>query len=169
MKKDILEKGAIVQRDRETFAIAPPIPAGLTSPAQLRKIAEVAEKFGAAALKLTSAQRIAIIGISEEDLDPAWADLEMVPSGVIGPCVRSVKICPGTTYHPTDIKQFILIRDYTCKFGRGGQFHHNMAVTLKPEDAIDYTDRPITVEGKLTVEPWMGPNGKTWRIYRLDG
>ncbi|PLX44350.1 MAG: NAD(P)/FAD-dependent oxidoreductase [Deltaproteobacteria bacterium] len=98
MKKDILEKGAIVQRDRETFAIAPPIPAGLTTPAQLREIAEVAEKYGAAALKLTSAQRIAIIGIEEDDLDAIWEDLSLVPSGVIGPCVRSVKICPGTTY-----------------------------------------------------------------------
>lgn len=32
MKKDLLEKGAIVQRDQETFAIAPHIPGGITSP-----------------------------------------------------------------------------------------------------------------------------------------
>ncbi len=59
MKKDILEKGAILQRDKETFAVAPHIPGGITSPNQLRKIADVAEKYNAQALKLTSAQRIA--------------------------------------------------------------------------------------------------------------
>ena len=35
MKKDLLEKGAIVQRDQETYAIAPHIPGGITSPATL--------------------------------------------------------------------------------------------------------------------------------------
>jgi NAD(P)H-nitrite reductase large subunit len=98
MKQDQVEKGAIVQRDRETFAIAPHIPGGLTDPATLRKIAEVAERYGASALKLTSAQRIAIIGLAEEDIDRIWAELGEKPGAAIGMCVRSVKICPGTTY-----------------------------------------------------------------------
>ena len=33
MSKDILEKGAIVQRDKETFAIAPHIAGGIIDPA----------------------------------------------------------------------------------------------------------------------------------------
>lgn len=98
MSKDILEKGAIVQRDKETFAIAPHIPGGIIDPAGLRKIAEVAEKYQAKALKLTSAQRIAIVGISPDDIDSAWQDLGMKPGAAIGLCVRSVKICPGTTF-----------------------------------------------------------------------
>ena len=32
MSKDMLEKGAIVQRDKETFAIAPHIPGGIIEP-----------------------------------------------------------------------------------------------------------------------------------------
>jgi NAD(P)H-nitrite reductase large subunit len=98
MKKDQPEKGAVLQRDRETYAIAPHIPGGITDVATLRKIADVAEKYQAQALKITSAQRIAIIGIPEEKVDEAWRDVGEEPGNVIGMCVRSVKICPGTTY-----------------------------------------------------------------------
>jgi NAD(P)H-nitrite reductase large subunit len=98
MKDNLPEKAAIVQRDRETYAIAPHLPAGVVDPATLRRIADVAEKYGAAALKMTSAQRIAIVGLKEEDLDNVWADLDIKPGAAIGLCVRSVKICPGTTF-----------------------------------------------------------------------
>lgn len=98
MKKDILEKGAIIQRDKETYAIAPHIPGGITNPAQLRKIADVAEKYGAQALKLTSAQRIAIVGLDESKIDEIWDELDEKPGAAIGMCVRSVKVCPGTTF-----------------------------------------------------------------------
>jgi len=98
MKKDIQEKGAIVQRDKETYAIAPHIPGGITDAGTLRKIADVAERYEAKALKLTSAQRIVIVGLPEEKLDEIWADLGEQPGAAIGLCVRSVKICPGTDY-----------------------------------------------------------------------
>jgi NAD(P)H-nitrite reductase large subunit len=98
MKTDILEKGAILQRDGETYAIAPHIPGGIIYPKTLKKIADISEKYGAAALKLTSAQRIAIVGLKEEDLDSAWAELNIKPGAAIGLCVRSIKICPGTTF-----------------------------------------------------------------------
>lgn len=97
-KKDLLEKGAIIQRDYETYAIAPHIAGGICEPATLRKIADVAEKYNAKALKLTSAQRIAIVGIAESDIEDAWRDLDMPPGSAIGLCVRSVKFCPGTTF-----------------------------------------------------------------------
>ena len=98
MKDNLPEKGAIVQRDRETYAIAPHIPGGIVDPTTLRRIADVAEKYGAAALKMTSAQRIAIVGLKEEDLDNVWAELDIKPGAAIGLCVRSVKFCPGTTF-----------------------------------------------------------------------
>ena len=98
VKKDKQEMGAIIQRDKQTYAIAPHIPGGLTTPVQLRKIANVAEKYGAQALKLTSAQRICIIGLDEENLDAIWDELGEKHGAAIGLCVRSVKICPGTTY-----------------------------------------------------------------------
>ncbi len=92
------EKGVIIQRDKKTYAVAPHIPCGVITPDGLRKIADVAEKYNAAALKLTSAARIAMVGLNEEDIDNVWADLEMQPGAAVGLCVRSVKACPGTTF-----------------------------------------------------------------------
>jgi len=97
VKKDILEKGAILQRDRQTYAIAPHIPGGFTDTATLRKICDVADRY-ALSLKITSAQRIAMIGAKEEELDAIWRDLAEIQGAPIGLCVRSVRICPGTTY-----------------------------------------------------------------------
>ncbi len=96
--KDLLDKGAVLQRDKETFAVVPHMPGGLVTPAVLRKIADVAEKYNAQALKLTSAQRLAIVGLKEEDLDNVWQELGIKPGAAIGLCVRSIKFCPGTTF-----------------------------------------------------------------------
>jgi NAD(P)H-nitrite reductase large subunit len=92
------EKGTILQRDKETYAIAPHIPCGVITPSQLRTIADVAEKYQCRALKLTSAARIALVGIREEDVDAVWADLNMAPGHAVGLCVRSIKACPGTQF-----------------------------------------------------------------------
>ncbi|HLD47699.1 MAG TPA: NAD(P)/FAD-dependent oxidoreductase [Desulfobaccales bacterium] len=99
MAEDVLGKGAIMQRDKETYAIAPHIPGGIITDFNLlRRLADVAEKYGVKAMKLTSAQRIALVGLKLEDLDPVWQELGMVPGAAIGLCVRSIKICPGTTF-----------------------------------------------------------------------
>lgn len=45
MAKDMLEKGAISQRDGKTFAVAPHIPGGIIDVAGLRKIADIAESI----------------------------------------------------------------------------------------------------------------------------
>ena len=92
------EKGTILQRDKETYAIAPHIPCGMTTPDQLRTLANVAEKYECKAVKLTSAARIALIGIREEDVDAVWSDLDMSPGHAVGLCVRSIKACPGTQF-----------------------------------------------------------------------
>jgi len=97
MKKDIVEKGAILQRDRETYGIAPHIPGGMTDTATLRKICDVADKYQLQ-LKLTSAQRIALFGVKEEELDQVWEEVAEKPGAALGLCVRSIKICPGTTH-----------------------------------------------------------------------
>ncbi len=99
MAEDILEKGAILQRDKLTYAIAPHVPGGIiTDFSLLRRIADVAEKYGAKAVKLTSAERFALVGLRAEDIDEVWNELGLSPGAAIGLCVRSVKICPGTTF-----------------------------------------------------------------------
>jgi len=92
------DKGVIIQRDKATYAVAPHIPCGVVSPETLRKLADVAEKYNVAALKITSAARIAIVGLKEEDVDSVWKDLGMSPGAGVGLCVRSIKACPSTTF-----------------------------------------------------------------------
>lgn len=113
--KDLLEKGAVLQRDKETYAIAPHIPAGLISSDQLRKLADIADKYNVNAIKITAAQRIALVGLKEEDIDNAWEDLGMKPGAAIGLCVRSIKTCPGTAF---------------CKRG----FRDSVSIGLKLDD-----------------------------------
>jgi len=92
------EKGAIPQRDKLTYAVAPHIPCGVISPSLLRKLADVAEKYQAQALKITGATRIAIVGLKEEDIDHVWQDLGMDKGAAVGRCVRSIRACPGNTF-----------------------------------------------------------------------
>lgn len=92
------EKGAILQRDKQTYAIAPHIPCGVVTPELLRRIADVSEKYNAQTIKITGATRIAIVGIKEEDLDQVWQEIQLDKGAAVGLCVRSIRTCPGTTY-----------------------------------------------------------------------
>lgn len=92
------EKGAIPQNEKDSYAIAPHIPCGLVTPDLLRKIADVAEKYKAKALKITGATRIAIVGLKEEDIDSVWEELGLEKGAAVGLCIRSIRTCPGTTF-----------------------------------------------------------------------
>jgi len=92
------EKGAIPQRDNETYAIAPHIPCGMLTPELLRRVADVAEKYQVKAVKITGATRLAIIGLKEQDIDGVWQDLKLDKGAAVGLCIRSIRACPGNTY-----------------------------------------------------------------------
>ncbi len=88
---------AVLQKVRngsKTFGITPRIPGGFISPKDLVKIAEVAEKYNGQ-LKITSGQRIAILGIQGDDVDLAWNDLGMDPGVRSTYAVKNVEICPA--------------------------------------------------------------------------
>ncbi|MGD9950587.1 MAG: NAD(P)/FAD-dependent oxidoreductase [Desulfobulbus sp.] len=91
------EKGVIRQRGTEDikYAIAPHMPCGLVTPDQLRALADVAEKYKVSEIKITSAARVALIGLDEDQVEQAWKDLKMAPGHAVGLCVRSIKACPG--------------------------------------------------------------------------
>ena len=65
---------ANIQKDG-TFSVVPQMKGGVTTPEQLRKIADVAEKYDVPMVKLTGGQRIDLLGIRKEDLPGVWADL----------------------------------------------------------------------------------------------
>jgi NAD(P)H-nitrite reductase large subunit len=89
---------AVLQKVRDgkrTFAITPRIPGGFISSSDLIKLAEVSRKYNGQ-LKITSGQRITILGIKGEDVDKAWDALGMDP-GVKSPySVKNVEMCPAS-------------------------------------------------------------------------
>ena len=70
---------ANIQKDA-TFSVVPRIYGGVTSADQLRRIADVADKYDVPMVKITGGQRIDLLGIKKEDLPKVWRDLGM-PSG----------------------------------------------------------------------------------------
>lgn len=92
------QKGVILQRDKESYAISPHLACGIITPEILEKYAAVARKYEVPCLKLTSACRIAFLGIKEKQVDQIWEELEADTSHIVGLCVRSVKVCPGTQF-----------------------------------------------------------------------
>ena len=70
---------ANIQKDG-TFSVVPRIFGGVTSAADLRRIADVADKYNVPMVKITGGQRIDLLGIRKEQLPDVWKDLGM-PSG----------------------------------------------------------------------------------------
>lgn len=89
-------KGAILQRDKKTYAIVPRTPVGLVTPDTLEALARVGRKFEIPVMKITSGQRIALVGLEEEQVDQVWNDLKMDIGPAVGLCVHYVQACPGT-------------------------------------------------------------------------
>ncbi|WP_439032073.1 nitrite reductase large subunit NirB [Gordonia terrae] len=94
---------ANIQRDG-TFSVVPQMKGGVTSPDQLRKIADVAEKYSIPMIKATGGQRLDLLGVKKEDLPKVWEDLGMPSGYAYGKSFRTVKTCVGTDY---------------CRFGLG--------------------------------------------------
>ena len=94
---------ANIQRDG-TFSVVPQVLGGVTSPAQLRRIADVAERYHIPMLKITGGQRIDLLGVRKEGLPNVWADLDMPSGYAYGKSFRTVKTCVGSDF---------------CRFGLG--------------------------------------------------
>jgi len=88
---------ANIQNDG-TFSVVPRIRGGVTSPAELRKIADVAEKYHVRMVKITGSQRIDLLGVNKEYLPKIWADLGMPSGQAYTKGVRMVKTCVGTDF-----------------------------------------------------------------------
>lgn len=94
---------ANIQKDG-TFSVVPRIYGGVTSPDELRRIADVAERYHVPMVKITGSQRIDLLGVKKEDLPKIWADLGMPSGHAYAKAVRTVKTCVGTDF---------------CRFGVG--------------------------------------------------
>jgi nitrite reductase (NADH) large subunit len=88
---------ANIQKDG-TFSVVPRIRGGVTSPGELRRIADVAEKYKVPMVKITGSQRIDLLGVKKADLPKVWADLGMPSGQAYTKGVRMVKTCVGTEF-----------------------------------------------------------------------
>ncbi|MBK8870657.1 MAG: nitrite reductase large subunit NirB [Elusimicrobia bacterium] len=88
---------ANIQKDG-SFSVVPRMRGGVTSAAELRKIADVADKFKVKMVKVTGSQRIDLLGVKKEDLPKMWAELGMPSGHAYAKAVRMVKSCVGTDF-----------------------------------------------------------------------
>lgn len=78
---------------RIKFPVTPHIPGGLTTPQQLRQIADIADQYGGS-LKIVG-NAITLIGLTLADGEKAIAELGCKGESFIAKAVRSVSFCPG--------------------------------------------------------------------------
>jgi nitrite reductase (NADH) large subunit len=88
---------ANIQKDG-TFSVVPRMRGGVTSAKELRRIADVAEKYRVPMVKITGSQRIDLLGVKKSDLPKIWADLGMPSGQAYTKGVRMVKTCVGTDF-----------------------------------------------------------------------
>ncbi len=91
---------ANIQKDG-TYSVIPRIFGGETSPAQLRAIADAAEKYRVRTVKITGGQRIDLLGLTKEQLPDIWRDLSdagFVSGHAYGKAMRTVKTCVGSEW-----------------------------------------------------------------------
>jgi NAD(P)H-nitrite reductase large subunit len=123
-------EGAILQRDGITYAVLVRSPGGLVTPELLERVAAIARKYRVPTVKLTSGQRIDLIGIQKEDLAGVFEELGPDAVRKTGPCIRFVQSCPG-------------IRN--CK--NGTQDSLGLAITLEAQ----YREQPLPGKVKIGI------------------
>lgn len=68
------------------------------------------------------------------------------------------------------IKQFVLVRDnMECCFGPGAALHDCVMVEMDEGRTVEFTTRPVTVEGVFSLHEIKTPDGTYLSIYRLAG
>ncbi|MGB3368285.1 MAG: NAD(P)/FAD-dependent oxidoreductase [Acidaminobacteraceae bacterium] len=91
-KYAVLQK---VRNNKKTYGVTPRIPGGFISPEKLINIAEIAKKYGGT-IKITSGQRIAILGVEGEDVEKIWIDLDMDPAVLNPYSMKNIEMCPAS-------------------------------------------------------------------------
>ncbi|WP_138471175.1 nitrite reductase large subunit NirB [Poseidonocella sp. HB161398] len=91
---------ANIQKDG-TYSVVPRMWGGITTPAELRAIADAAETYGVSMVKVTGGQRIDLLGVEKADLPRIWADLNaagLVSGHAYSKGLRTVKTCVGSEF-----------------------------------------------------------------------
>ncbi len=88
---------ANIQKDG-SYSVVPRMWGGMTSIAELRRIADVAEKYNIPTIKVTGGQRLDLFGVKKSDLPAVWKDLDMPSGHAYAKGLRTVKTCIGSEW-----------------------------------------------------------------------
>ncbi|MGD9735009.1 MAG: nitrite reductase large subunit NirB [Solirubrobacterales bacterium] len=103
---------ANIQNDG-TFSVVPRMYGGVTTPDELRRIADAAERYEVRMVKVTGGQRIDLLGVRKEDLPDIWRDIGMPSGHAYAKAIRTVKTCVGEDF---------------CRFGLGNSIALGIAM-----------------------------------------
>lgn len=151
--------GMIQQRQKEYFAMRLRAVGGDLSSAQLRKIAEVADKYAKGGLHLSTRQGIEIHNVLHSDLEKARAELESagIFMGACGPRVRIIVACPGeATCRWGIIDTKTPAKELDSRYFREDTPHKfKLSVTGCPHNCAKATENDIGVMGAI-LPAWRG-------------
>ncbi|WP_233200328.1 DUF3299 domain-containing protein [Blastopirellula marina] len=106
------------------------------------------------------------------DIEPdANFEREMLPQPIENLSGQKIRIGGYMlpSFQNRDIKQFVLVRDnMECCFGPGAALYDCILVEMDGR-GVDFTVRPVTVEGEFTVKEYKDGDGKHLAIYHLQG
>ncbi|GAB4401309.1 MAG: nitrite reductase large subunit NirB [Rhodoferax sp.] len=88
---------ANIQKDG-TYSVIPRMWGGETSAAELRRIADVVDKYRIPTVKVTGGQRLDLLGVKKEQLPAVWQDLGMPSGHAYAKALRTVKTCVGSEW-----------------------------------------------------------------------
>jgi nitrite reductase (NADH) large subunit len=88
---------ANIQKDG-TYSVIPRMWGGETTASELRRIADVVDKYQIPTVKVTGGQRIDLLGVKKEDLPAVWQDLGMPSGHAYAKALRTVKTCVGSEW-----------------------------------------------------------------------
>lgn len=88
---------ANIQKDG-TYTVVPRMYGGVTTPEDLKKIADVSLKYNVKVVKVTGGQRLDLIGVKKEDLPSVWEELDMPSGYAYAKSLRTVKTCVGSQF-----------------------------------------------------------------------
>ena len=88
---------ANIQKDG-TYSVIPRMWGGETTASELRRIADVVDKYKIPTVKVTGGQRIDLLGVKKEDLVDVWRDIGMPSGHAYAKALRTVKTCVGSEW-----------------------------------------------------------------------
>ncbi len=150
---ELRKVGMIQQKQKGYFAMRLHAVAGDFTAEEIKKVAEVAQKFGRGQIHLSTRQGIEIHFVPQENLEPARRELESagITMGACGPRIRIVMACPGEATCKWGIIETKEIAHYldAAYFRQDTPYKFKLSVTGCPHNCAKATENDVGVMGGI--------------------